>query len=155
MVGGPSPAATRMTYVTGYKSPSMTESDSLLRLGVSAEPGQEGVAWVAYGDLMSVDGALVPPSVLKRRQLLEGRSGEWALVMEEGAVMRAGVTRAYGPPERSQEIELPAAGIRIFAADPERHWPIYARLQADYYGPFAIASEPGSGKVVGFLFRLP
>jgi hypothetical protein len=141
--------------VTGYKSSSTTESDSLLRLGVSAEPGLEGAGWVAYGELMSVDGALVPVRVQKRRQQDTGRTGEWILVMGESAAVRAGVSAAYGPPERSQALDLPAAGVGIVAADPERDWPIYARLDADYYGLFGVASEPGSGKVVGFLFGFP
>jgi len=151
---GAAAGAMRIRYATGYKSASMTESDSLLCLGVSREPGLEATDWRAYGELMSVDTCLVPARALKRSRQLSVRSGERLLVTTRTGLARNGVASRYGPPQSTETIELPAAGVRAVAAVPGVAVPVYPRVVVDHYGPFGVASEPASGEVIGFLFAV-
>jgi len=142
----------RVRYVTGYKGKTTSEADCLLLLGVEEQPGLGGTEWGRFGELMSVDASLVPAAVLKRRERLSSPPGKRLLVSIQGGVTRASLVQRYGPPQRTQTIELPAGEVLMVPAVPGTALPVYPRLEACCYGSFGVVFEPAGEEAVGYLF---
>lgn len=142
--------------VTGFKSTTMREEDSLLRLGVSPLGGIDENGWDAYGELMSVDSGLVPISVMRRRltALKRGIPARCLLEMAESGILWDEVVQAYGSPQTSVGIDMRSAGIHVETAS-QAGGALYSALDGHYYGRFGLAVDPVSGEVVGYLFGRP
>jgi hypothetical protein len=147
----------RVRYLTGYKAPSMRESDCLLQVGIERRPGTRGDAWEGYGQLMSLASGLVPPSVLARRAEVArtGMEQNLLLVFSRAAASQdwEEVSELFGPAERTEEIGIPSPEVRTMEGADGGSERLYSRVMGRFYGSFGVAIDPVSSEVTGFLFQ--
>jgi len=148
---GASASGRRVQYLVGYKSSSGRESETLVRVGTADAPGAKE-SWEAFGQLMSLDCALVPASVRqeKERLLQEDVQAEWALVFGRSRMPLDELERLYGPPHSREDIGLDDPRFYI---DPNIEQPLYSVMRVHYYGSFAVITETDSNTIVAFAYK--
>lgn len=147
----------RARYLTGYKAPSMRESDCLLQVGIERRPGTRGSEWEGYGQLMSVASGLVAAPVVERRAEVarRGMEEDLLLVFARAAASqdREDVEETYGAAGQTEEITIPSPQVRTMEAVDGAGERLYSRVTAHFYGDFGLGIDPVSGDVIGFVFR--
>jgi hypothetical protein len=61
------------------------------------------------------------------------------------------VRERFGETQLTVEMDLSAAPVRIVSVGPT-DGTYYTRVTAAYYGSFALAADPASGRIVGYVF---
>ena len=139
-------------YLTGTRSASRSEADSLLVAGGDRIPDlvvDEPAGWTAYGELMSVDSGLVSQRTFDVRA---EEDPEDRILIYRKATGKAlsEVTSRYGHAPTVNTLNVSTIYHRVVG---EGNPDAASGLQVHRYGPFGLGIDPETEEIVAFVFE--